>query len=150
MPPPLKFRRNVALILTRPGGEILICERRDFKGSWQFPQGGAKQGESDLEALYREVLEEISLPPDAYRVMEQHGPYRYLFRPGFQKEGCDGQKQIYFLAEWTGAGGIILDEEEFQDFRWVLPAAFRIDWAPPIKQEVYRAVFRDFFQVELD
>jgi len=148
--PALKFRRNVALILTRPGGEILVCERSGFKDSWQFPQGGARARETDLEALHREVSEEISLPPESYRVVLRHGPYRYVFRSGFRKEGCDGQEQIYFLAEWSGEGEIVVDKKEFRTFRWIRPEAFRIGWVPPIKREVYRQVFRDFFRRELD
>ncbi len=145
----MKFRRNVALILTRPGGEILVCERSDFRDSWQFPQGGAKEGESDLEALYREVQEEIALTPDCYRVVVQHGPYRYVFRAGSRKEGCEGQEQIYFLAEWSGLNEIVVDKKEFRDFRWIFPRSFRIDWVPPIKRDVYRQVFQDFFKIQL-
>lgn len=146
----MKFRRNVAFILTRPGGEILVCERSDFKGSWQFPQGGAKAAESDMEALHREVREEISLPPESYRVTLHHGPYRYVFRSRFRKEGCSGQEQIYFLAEWLGGSEIAVDEKEFRGFRWIRPETFRIDWVPPVKRDVYRQVFRDFFQIELE
>lgn len=145
----MKFRRNVALILTRADGEILVCERSDFKDSWQFPQGGAKNWESDLEALHREVEEEISLTPDCYRVLFHRGPYRYVFRSGPRKEGCDGQEQIYFLAEWLGEKEILVDKKEFRAFRWIRPDSFRINWVPPIKRDVYRDVFRDFFQIEL-
>ena len=145
----MKFRRNVAFILTRPTGEILVCERSDFKNSWQFPQGGARPEESDHEALAREVLEEISLPPESYRVVLQHGPYRYIFRAGCRKEGCDGQEQIYFQAEWLGGGEIVVDRKEFRSFRWIKPQDFRMEWVPPIKRDVYREVFHDFFRIEL-
>ena len=145
----MKFRRNVALILTRPGGEILVCERSDFKDSWQFPQGGARDEESDIEALQREVREEIALPPECYRVVLHHGPYRYVFRSGSRKEGCDGQEQTYFQAEWLGGREIAVDKKEFRSFQWIKPEAFRIEWVPPIKRNVYRKVFRDFFQIEL-
>lgn len=145
----MKFRRNVALILTRANGEILVCERSDFKDSWQFPQGGAQAEESDLEALQREVREEIDLPPESYRILVQHGPYRYVFRSGCRKEGCDGQEQIYFQAEWLGGRDIAVDKKEFRDFQWIKPETFRIEWVPPIKRDVYRKVFRDFFQIEL-
>ncbi len=145
------FRRNVALILSRSNGEILVCERSGFPGSWQFPQGGAKEGETDLEALHREVREEISLDPESYRTVLHRGPYRYTFRPGFRKEGFDGQEQIYFLAEVLGKAedAIRVDRSEFRAHRWILPDAFRITWVPPIKRKVYRAVFRDFFAISL-
>jgi putative (di)nucleoside polyphosphate hydrolase len=146
---PMKFRRNVAFILTKPGGKILVCERSDFKDSWQFPQGGARDDESDIEALQREVREEISLPPESYRVFLKNGPYRYVFRSGSRKEGCDGQEQFYFQAERIGDPEIVVDKKEFRAFRWIRPETFQIDWVPPIKRDVYRRVFRDFFQIEL-
>ena len=145
----MKFRRNVALILTRPGGEILVCERSDFRGSWQFPQGGAKDEESDLEALQRDVREEIALPPESYRVILQHGPDRYVFRSGFRKEGCMGQEQTYFLAECLGSPEIAVDNKEFRRSRWIKPETFQIQWVPPVKRDVYRKVFRDFFRIDL-
>ncbi len=145
----MKFRRNVAFILTRPGGEILVCERKGFRNSWQFPQGGARDEESNLEALRREVEEEISLTPSAYRIISERGPYRYIFRSGFRKEGCDGQEQRYFLAECVGTPEIAVDKKEFSAFRWLHPSAFQIDWVPPIKRDVYRQVFQDFFNTPL-
>lgn len=147
----LKFRKNVALILSRKDGRVLLCERVDFRNSWQFPQGGAKRNETEAEALEREVEEEIGLTPGDYTVISSQGPYRYRFRSGFQKEGCDGQEQTYFLAEISPEAEerIRVDRKEFRAFRWVLPVEFEMDWVPPIKRDVYRSVFRDFFQVEL-
>jgi putative (di)nucleoside polyphosphate hydrolase len=148
----LHYRSNVALILTRADGLVLLCERVSFDGSWQFPQGGAKAGEDSAAALAREVEEEISLGPKDYTIISQKGPYRYEFRRGFRKEGFDGQEQTYFLAEIESAalGKIRVDQEEFQSFRWLAPKDFRVEWVPPIKREVYRAVFRDFFGVSID
>ncbi len=145
----MKFRRNVAFILTRADGDILLCERSGYRNSWQFPQGGALATETDLEALRREVEEEISLRPSAYRIVAERGPYRYVFRRGFRKEGCDGQEQRYFLAECVGDSQIVVDKKEFSAFRWIRPDAFLIDWVPPIKRDVYRQVFRDFFDIQL-
>ena len=145
----MKFRRNVAFVLSRASGEILLCERSGYKNSWQFPQGGAHASESNLEALYREVHEEISLSPSAYRIVAERGPYLYVFRSGFRKEGCDGQEQRYFLAEALGTPEIIVDEKEFSAFRWIQPEHFLIEWVPPIKREVYRRVFQDFFDIRL-
>lgn len=97
------------------------------------------------------MREEIGLQPTDYSVVEKRGPYRYEFRPGFRKEGCDGQEQTYFLAmaKEGAADRICVDRQEFGAFRWVMPSEFLIDWVPPIKRGVYRAVFRDFFGVEI-
>jgi putative (di)nucleoside polyphosphate hydrolase len=148
----MKFRKNVALILTHPGGGIFICERAGTPGSWQFPQGGCKHRESPEAALAREVREEVGLEPSAYDVLCSRGPYRYLFPPGFRKAGFGGQEQIYFLARLREGGdaGIRVDGREFRAFRWIAPASFSLDWLPPFKREVYRAVFRDFFGILLE
>jgi putative (di)nucleoside polyphosphate hydrolase len=145
------FRPNVAFILQNPAGEILICERSDALGCWQFPQGGIKREESPAQALSREVEEELGLLPSQYRILATKGPYRYLFTDGYKKKNYDGQEQHYFLAELTQADALIrLDHAgEFRATRWLPPEAYRLNWISPMKREVYIGVFRDFFGVEL-
>lgn len=148
----IAYRPNVALILRREDGRILICERSDFHGTWQFPQGGVNPGEALEQALAREVREEISLLPDDYRVVEQHGPYRYEFEPGRTKEGYGGQEQTYFLADFCGDEAHILVQPsaaEFRAARWILPGQLSLEWVAPLKRGVYLSVFRDFFGVDL-
>jgi len=146
-----RYRPNVALILRNAAGEILVCERSDWPGCWQFPQGGVKKSETIDEALVREVQEELGLGPKEYRVLTSKGPYRYLFANGRKKDGCDGQEQQYFLAELVPGAVINLDgdDPEFRDARWLPPADYNLDWVAPMKREVYARIFRDFFSVEL-
>jgi putative (di)nucleoside polyphosphate hydrolase len=148
----MKFRPNVALVLKNPGGHILICERSDWPGSWQFPQGGVKQGESSRAALEREVKEELGLDPGAYRVLASSGPYRYVFDPNKRRRGFDGQEQTYFLAETT-SDPVPIDlgacNPEFIAARWIPPDAYNLAWLAGMKHPVYRQVFRDFFGIEL-
>lgn len=144
------YRPNVALILRNPAGEILVCERSDWTDCWQFPQGGVKKNEAVLEALKREVREELSLKPQSYKVLTSKGPYQYLFMEGRKKDGCDGQEQTYFLAELTDENADIRfdgESDEFRAARWLRPEAYDLAWVAPMKREVYRRVFRDFFDV---
>jgi putative (di)nucleoside polyphosphate hydrolase len=144
------YRPNAAIILRNRRGEILLCERSDVSGCWQFPQGGVKKGETLLDALHREVEEELGLKPEDYRVVSSKGPYRYLFLNGRKKDGYDGQEQHYFLAELTTPDAVISLEgsDEFRAARWLPPSAFDLDWIGPMKREVYTSVFRDFFGIE--
>lgn len=149
-PPSLKYRPNVAAILQDTAGRILVGERCNVPGSWQFPQGGVDKGESNEEALVRELAEELSLAPDDYRVVAKKGPYRYLFGGGRKKKGFDGQEQTYFLARYTAASDrvdVCTKHPEFQAVRWISPAEFNLAWLPAFKREVYRAVLRDFFEI---
>src|ERR1700751_4537240 len=59
--PPAKYRSNIAAIIMRPDGKILLGERVNIPNAWQFPQGGVKRSESPLQALHRELEEELSL-----------------------------------------------------------------------------------------
>lgn len=148
----IKYRPNVAAILRNARGEILICERIDATGAWQFPQGGVSPGETPEESLVRELKEEISVKAKDFRVVERRGPYRYLFPEGRTKKGFRGQEQFYFLADFTGPESRIdlaTKHPEFRSFRWIQPAQFQIAWLPPMRREVYRAVFHDFFNVSL-
>jgi len=144
------YRPNVAFILRNTAGNILVCERSDWPGCWQFPQGGVKKNETLLEALHREVEEELGLRPGDYRILSSQGPYRYLFAGERKKGGYDGQEQQYFLGELTNAGAVIRldDAKEFQAVRWMSPAAYDLGWIAPMKRAVYAGVFRDFFGIE--
>ena len=144
-----RYRPNVAAILQRPDGLVLIGQRSDFPESWQFPQGGIDEGESPEQAPRREVQEEVGIAADAYQVTARSGPHRYDFPAGPDRRGFDGQEQVYFLCsllgktppkpDLTGTCG------EFSALRWVEVHDFPVHLAPPMKQEVYRTVLRQIF-----
>jgi putative (di)nucleoside polyphosphate hydrolase len=151
-PPDVKYRLNVAAILQNRAGKILVGERVDRSGAWQFPQGGVDEGEALEQALVRELREEISLGPSAYQILSTRGPYFYLFGNGKVVKGFHGKEQHYFLAEFTGdPAHINVDTEhpEFRAIRWVAPAEFNLAWLPKMKRQVYRAVFQDFFSIKI-
>lgn len=142
-----RYRPNVAAILQRADGCVLIAQRSDYPESWQFPQGGIDRGESAEEAVRREIREEVGVAPDAYAITARTGPHRYDFPGGRDRRGHDGQEQTYFLCTMkepapqtrVGAGG------EFIATRWVPLKDFPVHLAPPMKQKVYHVVLDRFF-----
>ena len=148
----IRYRANVAAILRNRRGEILICERLNVPGAWQFPQGGIDEGETHEQALRRELWEEIGVESRDYRVVARKGPYRYVFGNGQSKKGYHGKEQHYFLCDFTGPESrinVATEHPEFQAWRWIWPVKFRMRWLPAMKREVYRAVMRDFFAVKI-
>lgn len=144
----LKLRPNVAAILLKPSGKILICERLHESGAWQFPQGGVDPGESLETAIIREIWEEISLKQEKFRIREQKGPYIYYFPEGMRKKGHAGKTQYYFLCDFLGEDSdisVATSHPEFRAFKWIKPEDFKIHWLPEMKKKVYKAVFSDFF-----
>ena len=152
--PDERYRPCVAALLQNDAGMVLICERRDFNGSWQFPQGGIDSGESPRQALTRELMEETSLPPPAYEIRSERSGYRYHFPERHRKRGkFIGQEQVYFLCRFTGVDTMINLETahpEFRRWKWILPHEFELCWLPEFKRGVYRQVLRDFFEVDVD
>jgi putative (di)nucleoside polyphosphate hydrolase len=144
------YRPNVAAIIRRSDNKILVGERSDVPGCWQFPQGGIKPRETPEQALERELLEEVDLPGGSYRIIERKGPYRYLFDKGRTKEGFHGQEQIYFLIELLPGfePRHEASDPEFRALNWIVPSEFDIEWVPPFKREVYRQVLNLFFGVQ--
>ena len=148
------YRLNVAALILNRKGKLLVCERINSKGSWQFPQGGVDEGEKLIKALAREVQEEIGLPWSSYKVLEERGGYTYLYSEQVkkQKQLFDGQEQTYYLCRLKkGAPDIDLDQKspEFGRYNWIYPEDFKLKWLPEFKRQVYRAVMLDFFDVRL-
>ena len=75
----VRYRPNVAALIVNSVGNLLICERWTIPGAWQFPQGGVDAGESLIEALHREVGEEVGLGANHYEVITHREGYRYLY-----------------------------------------------------------------------
>lgn len=153
----VRYRPNVAALVVNSVGNLLICERWTIPGAWQFPQGGVDAGETPLQALNREVREEVGLEAKHYDVIDQRDGYRYLYPEHargkkIRKHGSHGQDQTYFLCRLKPEApqvNVNQPQREFRAYRWILPEEFDLDWLPAFKRDVYREVMRDFFQVEL-
>jgi putative (di)nucleoside polyphosphate hydrolase len=151
----VRFRPNVAALMVRPQGQLLICERWMIPGAWQFPQGGVDAGETPEQALFREVREEIGLEPGHYEVTARRDGYRYLYPVDVRskklvKHGSHGQEQTYFLCQLhrdSAPVNVNQKAREFSAYRWIQPIEFDLDWLPAFKRDVYRQVLWDFFRV---
>lgn len=66
--PPLRSIRVVAAALYDREGRVLIADRppgKHMAGRWEFPGGKVDAGESDAEALTRELREELGVSVSA-------------------------------------------------------------------------------------
>ncbi len=153
----VSYRENVAALILNQEGKLLICERISVPGAWQFPQGGVDKGESHEEALYREVVEEIGLQREDYKIVDQRDGYRYLYPEPIRsrklkKHGNHGQEQTYYLCRLSASAAeinVVQSPQEFGDHKWIYPEDFELKWLPEFKRQVHTDVFRDFFNVKL-
>src|SRR5437867_10254578 len=113
------YRPNVGIILANPRNEVFWGKRVN-QHAWQFPQGGIKHGETPLQAMYRELEEEIGLQRDHVRILGRtrdwlryEVPEKWMRRAregngnsdgpaACGKNAYRGQKQIWFLLRMTG------------------------------------------------
>jgi putative (di)nucleoside polyphosphate hydrolase len=121
------YRANVGIILANADNKLLLGGRAGAKG-WQFPQGGMLQGEEPIDAMFRELHEEVGLVKDDVDVLGvTRGWLRYRLPDKFirrnSKPLCIGQKQRWFMLRLvTGDENVRFDlseKPEFDRIRWV-------------------------------
>jgi putative (di)nucleoside polyphosphate hydrolase len=145
------LRPNVGMIIANRMKKVFIGKRLHHK-SWQFPQGGVDNNETPIEALYRELYEEVGLKPQQIKIIDATPMWLPYYLPEKfirkAKPTCVGQKQKWFLLELTGKISDInlrlSKKPEFDSWRWIEhtePAKMVIDF----KQEVYQNAF-DYFK----
>lgn len=139
------FRPNVGIVLVNDQGRVLWAKRIG-QDSWQFPQGGIREGESAQDALFRELEEELGLKADHVSLLGQTSgwlkyrlPRRFIRR--HQKPLCIGQKQKWFMLRLDASEDKVhfdaSDKPEFDGWRWV-------EYALPPREVVFfkRKVYR--------
>ena len=133
----MEFRPNVAaVILNQRGDKILMFHRADGRRKgWQIPQGGVDLGETEEQAILRELKEEIGtedvriikqsskrtrykFPKAVLKLMQQQGRWKHFW----------GQEQRWFLLRLNqGTEMLSLKNEahkqEFDRFKWMRPKA---------------------------
>ena len=119
MSPP-HFRAGVVAVVRRSDGQVLAFERADLPGQWQLPQGGIDDGESLIDAAWRELREETSLGPDQVRLVDQHPEWTiYEFPDGPRKNQIGKVHRWFFFDLVDDAIEPTPDGREFTAWRWV-------------------------------
>ena len=122
----LPLRTGVGIVVLNKENKIFVARRIDNpKNFWQMPQGGVDNGESFLEAAYRELEEETSIKnveliQEINETMIYELPDHLL---GIIWKGkYKGQKQKWFLMKFLGNDeeiNIKTRKPEFLDWKWI-------------------------------
>ena len=117
-----------------PRGRVLVLERSDVPGAWQFPQGGLDQGETPLEGARREVEEETGIPATALRLLGHHPDLLAYELPAAAQSPRTGMGQVqYWFYFETRAVEVPLEQlppGEFRAARWTTMARAASGTAP--------------------
>ncbi len=117
------FRAGVGAVIVDERGRVLALERSDFRGAWQFPQGGLEKGEKPLEGILREVKEETGLPARALKLLTRYPgllAYELPLKAQSKKTGM-GQVQYWFFFAMKKPSPDVRrpPSKEFRAARWV-------------------------------
>ncbi len=113
------WRIIVVGIIQNSRDEYLICKkpltRGVFPGQWALPGGGIENGERMIEALRREMREEVGLEIEAIRPLYfKDGQHRKLFPDGSSQEVY----MIFLMFACRACSEDVLLGDEFEDYAW--------------------------------
>ena len=148
----LPYRPCVGIMLCNAQGGVFAGQRLDSaQDAWQMPQGGVDQGEDPRDAALRELEEETGIPASAVNVVAETAdwiPYdlpHYLV-PRLWRGRYRGQKQRWFLMQFTGDDSMVNIQTEIPEFSrwcWLKPEEL-LDKIVPFKRNTYEQVIREF------
>ncbi len=150
-PEKLPYRLGTGIVVFNVGGKVLMGERRDFPGSWQFPQGGLDAGEEPWAGAQRELYEGVGIKADKIEFLAESTDWlSYDFPPDIKGHPVYrhiGQKQKWFAVRFLGTeADIKLDAHHAPEFA-------RTEWkdlrdAPDLivafKKDLYRQLVQEF------
>ena len=127
-PSALPYRLGVGIVVFGADGRVLMGERRDFPGAWQFPQGGIDAGEDPWPAALRELYEEVGISADKVSRLAEIPEWLTYDFPKNNSAGHPiygrhaGQKQKWFAVRFHGTDADIdlntHSEPEFARAEW--------------------------------
>jgi putative (di)nucleoside polyphosphate hydrolase len=119
-----QYRPCVVGVFIDASGQLLVGERADSPGSFQFPQGGIEPGETPEEAIIREMKEELGVA--SFSILKKTSDWlTYDFPEDFGHKIAKkyrGQKQQWFLLALSPNHQPDLSrasDEEFCSLRWM-------------------------------
>ena len=145
------YRKNVGLIVLNRNNQLLVC-RRKGKKTWQFPQGGIDAGESNTQAAYRELFEEVGIKKNQVNILQKSKhwyhydlPDKYRPKPKSLKNFKGQVQKWYMLQANTNLEINLLNEipQEFIEFKWST-YWYCLSCVVPFKRDVYRNVLTEF------
>lgn len=144
-----KYRKGVGAILkNRNDNYIYLFQRNDFPNTWQGPEGGIDGNETEENAIYREIQEEIGIDANKLKLIKKSDYYKYNYPNDEIKYDFIGQKKRFFLFDFLGdlTDFNFKNENHLQEFRDARTFTTKdaINLIPEFKKDIYKKIFNEF------
>lgn len=148
----LPYRPCVGIMLVNMDGKVFVGQRIDNKvEAWQMPQGGIDEGEDPRATAIRELGEETGIAPEHVEIIATARSELFYDLPSeligqIWGGKYRGQRQIWYLARFTGKDSDIdiqTDHPEFRDWKWAPPESLP-ELIVPFKKKLYRDILQEF------
>lgn len=147
----LPYRPCAGVVLTNADGRIFAGQRAGMDTpAWQMPQGGIDEGETPLDAAYRELEEETGVTREHVSFVQMTADWlSYDFPPEMQmrwKSKYRGQTQKWVEFRLEAPDSVIdltHQDEEFSAWKWMTRRDL-LTAIVPFKRAIYKAVLREF------
>lgn len=146
------YRRTALALLMNNNGELLIAlnprvnstdSKNIDKDTYKFPQGGIEIGENPLQALTREIQEELGLDISNYETQQLQDYVSYWF---INSDKPDYEIRLHpFLVKVKNLdiNTLKVDEEEIAELKWIKPEDVEyLDLG--IRHQAYLSIMRRF------
>ena len=150
---PNDYRKGVGIILLNKDKKVFVGQRIDKTSeAWQMPQGGIDAGETPVEAMQRELMEEAGT--DKVEIIFELPEWLFYdlpidLQPKLWGGKFKGQMQRWFALQFTGEDkdiNIATKTPEFMTWKWAnfseLP-----NLIVEFKRELYRELATKFAHV---
>lgn len=145
----LPYRPNVCILLHNREKKLLLAERFNTPGVWQFPQGGVELDQSIEMNVYREIEEELGLPLSTVEIvgcLKARHRYDFAVIPDYAVGVWRGQDQTFWVVKFRGADNqinVATAHPEFSAWMWCTPDEVR-QRAEPRRITGYEPALKEF------
>ncbi len=140
------YRKNVVGFIFNNKNQVLLVNKAGESDYWGLPQGGVDNGESNNNAILREVKEETNISSvDILGKFENI--YKYKWTRNCANTGYKGQKQTLYILKFNGKDSEIkLSPWELKGWKWV-DIDRLISESNEIRKEAYEIFLEKFYSV---
>lgn len=137
------YTLGVHVWILTPDHHILLQKRsfncHNFPGMWDMTGGHVRAGESSIEAMRRELLEELGISVDSSEL-------QFLFRHPAQQNHIPMFLDVYLLEKDVELNQLVLQKEEVEETCFI-PCSLLYHWSKEMGELVPQPYLSNLFHI---